>query len=66
MTYQEAVEMMKSGKRVRHAMFTSEEYFEMQHGTIIDENGYNMTCWYKGQGWQDTDWFVVERQHREN
>lgn len=63
MTYQEAVEAMTDGKRVKHEAFTAEEFFEMQHGVIIDEFGYNMTDWYRGwrdsHEWQNTGWSVI-------
>lgn len=63
MTYQEAVEVMKQNKRVRHQMFTQDEYFEMQHGVITCEMGYNMTDWYKGHEWQKDGWYIVEHRH---
>jgi hypothetical protein len=59
MTYREAIKAMLSGKRVRNSSFTSEEYFEMKYGVIVDENGYDMTDWYTGQGWQREGWSVV-------
>lgn len=63
MTYQEAVEAMKEGKRVRAQGFTDDEYFEMQCGVITCEMGYNMTDWYKGHEWQKDGWSIVEHQH---
>lgn len=50
---------MHNGKRVVHEYFTSEEYFEMQYGVIVCENGYNMSDWFKGEKWQLTGWRVL-------
>ncbi len=35
MTYEEAVEAMKSGKRVKAQGFTSDEFFEMHNGVMV-------------------------------
>ncbi|HEI0612119.1 TPA: hypothetical protein SIF59_003996 [Escherichia coli] len=63
MTYEEAIQAMKEGKRVKARGFTRDEYFEMQHGVITCEMGYNMTGWYKGHEWQKDGWSIVEHRH---
>lgn len=42
MTYEEAIEAMKQGKKVRNENFTSDEFFEMKDGKIVCEMGYQM------------------------
>lgn len=58
MSWEEALELMRSGKRVTHKYFTSDEYFEMQFGTVICEQGYNMTDWFKNEEWQLSGWSI--------
>lgn len=53
MSWEEALQAMHNGKRVVH------EYFEMQYGVVVCENGYNMSDWFKGEKWQLTDWRVL-------
>lgn len=60
MTYEEAVEAMKQGKKVRNENFTSDEFFEMKDGKIVCEMGYPMAKWYRGLDWQKTGWSVVK------
>ncbi len=59
MTYEEAVEAMRNGKRVRNSNFTPEEYFEMKEGRVYGEDGVNMAGWYRGYDWQKEGWSVV-------
>ncbi len=58
MTYEEAIEAMKQGKKVRNENFTSDEFFEMKDGRIVCEMGYPMSSWYKGEPWQKTGWSI--------
>lgn len=58
MTYEEAVEAMKQGKKVRNENFTPDEFFEMKDGRIVCEMGYPMASWYKGEPWQKTGWSI--------
>ena len=58
MTYEEALEAMKQGKKVRNENFTSDEFFEMKDGKVVCEMGYPMAAWYKGEPWQKTGWSV--------
>lgn len=70
MTYEEAVAEMRLGKRVVHEAFCGDEFFEMQHGTIIDEMGYNMDEWFRAwdyssdYDWQKTGWSVKGHQQQ--
>ncbi|QYC52747.1 hypothetical protein [Klebsiella phage vB_KpnM_TU02] len=50
---------MSKGCIVKHEYFTDDEYFYMRNGAIRDENGYDMTRWYKGESWQNEHWYVV-------
>lgn len=64
MTYEEAVTEMRLGERVPHESFCGGEFFEMQHGAIIDEMGYNMDDWYRAweysieYDWQKEGWSI--------
>ena len=58
MTYEEAIEAMKQGKKVRNENFTSDEFFEMKDGRIVCEMGYPMSSWYKGEPCQKTGWSI--------
>lgn len=66
MTYEEAVAAMRNGSRVVHEAFCDGEFFEMQHGTIIDEMGYNMNDWFRAweytsaYDWQKEGWSLLE------
>lgn len=60
MTYEEAIEAMKNGHRVRNENFTSDEFFEMKDGKIVCEMGYPMDTWYRGYDWQKTGWSILQ------
>lgn len=60
MNYEEAVEAMKQGKKVRNENFTSDEFFEMKDGKIVCEMGYPMATWYRGLDWQKSGWSIVQ------
>ena len=59
LTWTQAQEAMREGKRVKNSNFTDEEFFYMQDGKIWDEEGYPMAGWYRGYDWQDEGWMVV-------
>lgn len=50
---------MSNGCKVKHVHFTDDEWFWMRNGTVRDENGYDMTRWYKGEDWQNNMWYIV-------
>lgn len=60
LSYDQAVEMMQQGKRVKHQYFTGDEWFEMKGNRVIDEEGYPMAGWYRGETWQNTGWMVLD------
>lgn len=60
MNYEQAVEAMKQGHKVRNAYFTKDEFFEMRNGRIVCEMGYPMAGWYRHEEWQDKGWSVVK------
>lgn len=60
LTWKEAQQAMREGKRVRNQYFTSDEFFEMKDGKIFCELGYDMAKWYCGEAWQDEGWSVIE------
>lgn len=62
LTWTEAKEVMRNGGRVKHQYFCRDEWFQMQHGRIVDENGYNMDGWYRDEAWQDENWLVLSEE----
>lgn len=62
LTWTEAKEAMKEGRRVEHRHFCGGEWFEMRDGVILDEQGYNMETWFRGEAWQEGDWSVIEEE----
>lgn len=60
LTWKEAQQAMRKGKRVRNVHFTSDEWFEWRDGAVRCEMGYDMTRWYRGEAWQDEGWSVIE------
>ena len=59
MTWEEAKQAMREGKSVHHRHFC-DEWFQMINGRIVDEAGYFMDRWYKGEDWQNTGWAICE------
>lgn len=65
MTKQEAISLMQSGHKVKHYLFSDDEYIHMENGKICDEKGYLMESYdargnfidfwtdRKGEIWQD-------------
>lgn len=62
LTWTEAKEAMKEGRRVEHSYFCGGEWFEMRDGVILDEQGYNMETWFRGEAWQEEGWSVIEKE----
>lgn len=62
LTWTEAKEAMKEGRRVEHRHFCGGEWFEMRDGVILDEQGYNMETWFRGEAWQEEGWSVIEEE----
>lgn len=60
LNWTEAKEAMRNGDRVKHQYFCRDEWFQMRHGRIVDENGYDMDGWYLDEVWQDDGWFIME------
>lgn len=62
LTWTEAKEAMKEGRRVEHRHFCGGEWFEMRDGVILDEHGYNMETWFREEAWQEEGWSVIEEE----
>lgn len=62
LTWTEAKEAMKEGRRVEHRHFCGGEWLEMRNGVILDEHGYNMETWFRGEAWQEEGWSVIEEE----
>ncbi len=62
LTWTEAKEAMKEGRRVEHSYFCGGEWFEMRDGVILDEQGYNMETWFRGEARQEEGWSVIEKE----
>lgn len=62
MTWEEAKQAMKEGKRVRQKYFCSEEFFEMRNGRIFAEDGCPMDNWYIGEDWQKEGFSIVNNK----
>lgn len=59
MTWNEAINQMKLGKKIRHEYFSSEEFFEMKNNKIVCEQGCDMTNWYRDEEWQKDGFYVI-------
>lgn len=60
LNWTQAQEAMREGKRVKNSNFTGEEFFYMEDGRLLDEEGYPMAGWYRGYDWQDEGWMVID------
>lgn len=60
LTWTQAQEAMREGKRVKNRHFTDEEFFYMEDGKIFDEHGYPMAGWDKGYAWQHEGWMILD------
>ena len=56
LSWEEAKEEMRKGKRMANTYFSPEEYFEMNNGAIVCEDGYSMAGWFRNEDWQKTGW----------
>lgn len=56
MTFDEAVEEAKKGKKIVHEYFCTGEYFEYKNGVLVCEQGCSMAGWYRGESWQKEGW----------
>jgi len=59
MSWAEAISAMREGKNVRNCYFSSDEFFTMDNGSIVCENGYSMAGWYRDEEWQKTGWSII-------
>lgn len=59
MSWDEAKAAMEEGKKVRNCYFSSDEFFRMDNGSIVCENGYSMAGWYRGEEWQTMGWSIL-------
>lgn len=64
LTWTQAQEAMREGKRVKNRHFTGEEFFYMQDGRLLDEEGYPMEGWYRGYDWQDEGWMIIDEMQQ--
>lgn len=64
LTWIQAQEAMREGKRVKNSNFTDEEFFYMVDGKIWDEQGYPMAGWYRGYDWQDEGWMIIDEMQQ--
>lgn len=60
LTWTQAQEAMREGKRVKNQYFTGDEFFYMENGQLWDEEGYPMVGWYRGYDWQDEGWMILD------
>lgn len=64
LTWTQAQEAMREGKRVKNRYFTDEEFFYKQDGRLLDEEGYPMAGWYRGYDWQDDGWMIIDEMQQ--
>ena len=60
LNWTQAQEAMREGKRVKNQYFTGDEFFYMENGQMLDEEGYPMAGWYRGYDWQDEGWMILD------
>lgn len=58
LNWTQAQEAMREGERVKNQYFTGDEFFYMENGQMLDEEGYPMAGWYRGYDWQDEGWMI--------
>lgn len=59
MNKQQAIEAMKNGEKIKHSLFSNEEFITMKEDEIIDEKGYTLKDFWKyrtGQVWESNYW----------
>lgn len=59
MKWEEAVKAMEEGHRVAHESFSSEEFFQMRNGKVLDEDLWPMDNWVNGEAKQNEGWSIV-------
>ncbi|QIS79367.1 hypothetical protein HWD31_gp16 [Pantoea phage vB_PagM_SSEM1] len=59
MSWEEALQAMRDGKKVVHRHFCTGEWFEMKGGRIYCEGGYPMDKWFQNKDWQLTGWSIA-------
>lgn len=64
LTWTQAQEAMREGKRVKNRHFTGEEFFYMEDGKIFDEHDYPIAGWDKGYDWQHDGWMIVDEMQQ--
>lgn len=64
LTWTQVQEAMREGKRVKNRHFTGEEFFYMEDGRLLDEEGYPMEGWYRGYDWQDEGWMIIDEMQQ--
>lgn len=64
LTWTQAQEAMREGKLVKNRHFTGEEFFYMQDGRLLDEEGYPMEGWYRSYDWQDEGWMIIDEMQQ--
>ena len=60
LTREEALELMKQGKRVRHYNFTRYEYLEMIDGRIMTEDGFRFDDIFSTTSWMANSWYEYQ------
>lgn len=65
LTWTQAQEAMREGKRVKNCHFTDDEWFAFDGRHIVDEEGYYMDKWYKGYDWQNEGWMILESETKD-
>ncbi|WJN63788.1 hypothetical protein Erwinia_phage_Fougasse_00070 [Erwinia phage Fougasse] len=60
MSWEEALQAMREGKRVKNKHFCDGEWFEMHKGSLYAEDGCSMYGWYTGESWQKTGWSIIQ------
>lgn len=60
LSWEQAIQAMEEGKRLRNEYFTSDEWFEFRNGRLFAEDGCPMCGWFTGEDWQLTGWTIIE------
>lgn len=60
MNWEQALEAMRQGHKVKNPYFCNGEYFHMVAGRVYGEDDVSMAGWYKGADWQWGGWSIVE------
>lgn len=63
MTREQAYEEMKNGRKISHRYFASDEYYHIQNGKIIAEDGVNHTSVFwseEDNNFRSDGWYIKE------